>query len=712
MKTKLLLLKVVPLLSLLLTSCNTSASVESVSSKSSEVSSMESSSQQPESHSSESSSLESESSSLASEISSEVSSEAPISSDSEILSSDSESSIIESSELESSEIDSSIIESSEIESSSESSVISPSSSKESSSIAPSSSETMHIWSEEWTYDETSHWHACRIPGCNEKKDVTKHAFGQAIATNLGTYLKDDRYKHSTIHMKTCTCGYEVMEDADILPRLYFNYDKNDPNANFATIATSKDIDRPTVSGTLTLNNCASDYAFSGVSAEMKVRGNQTAGFPKKGLRIKFNAAQSFLGLNGGKKFKKWVLLADAKDSCAIRTALGLSVSKGICEGEDVFVSDFTPVSVYLNNEYWGYYYLAEQKETKPGRINLSVPEGYTGTDIGYNFELDHYASQEKNKVDGGDPTFTITYHGYSNNDRPYSIESSLANPGLMRTFTMNSDIYPETTTHIDDTNNDQVRFIKERMEALFTVLYEASKNNKAYTIGNDPTDTEHYNKAYAVSNMTARQAIEANFDLDTWACGFIINAFSCPPDLGYSSFYMSFDNTANGAKKLRYDNPWDFDSNFGNRNNFITSADSTSSSGGWGGGSGYDPYYMDRTSNMWLQLLGKMDFFMNVVKAKWNRARENQVFEKMFQMMRVYFKYYDYEARKNFTKWPEIKASDDQVGAYFGGELRDVFKDPKNRLAAQEETINWCSKRVNYLEKKWGTGRPNVNTAA
>ena len=585
------------------------------------------------------------------------------------------------------------------------------SSSNKSSTKASSSTHDHNFDSEWSYDDTNHFHACKVAGCSEKKDTAKHDFGEWQTTNLGTLLNDSRYKHSTVKIRECkTCGYRAKDDIDVFPRIYFQSD--DPSAiNFATIATSTDVDRPTVKGKFTLDNCGSEYAFTDVVGEMKVRGNQTAGFPKKGFRIKFDKGREFLGLNSGKKFKKWVLLADAKDSCIIRTQIGLTTSKAICDGENIFVSDITPVSVYLNGTYWGYYYLAEQKETKTGRINLSVPEGYTGTDIGYNFELDHYASQEAQKTDGGDPTFTITYHGYGNNERPYNIESSLANPGLMRTFTMNSDIYPETEgKHIDHTNNDQVKFIKERVEALFTVLYEAAVNKKAYTIGNDPTDTTHYNKAYAVNGKTVQQAVEENFDLDTWACGFIINGFSCPPDLGYSSFYMSFDNTADGAKKLRYDNPWDFDSNFGNRNNFITSADSTSGGGGWGGGSGFDPYYLDRTSNMWLQLLGKLDFFMNVVKAKWNRARENQVFEKMFQMIRVYFKYYDYEARKNFQKWPEIKASDSNVGSYFSGELRDIFKNPKDRLKAQEETINWCAKRVNYLEKKWGNNRPNVVT--
>ncbi len=580
--------------------------------------------------------------------------------------------------------------------------------KSSSKSSSSAQGHVHEWETEWSYDDNGHFHACKT--CNAKKDITAHKVSSDWeSVNLGEYLQDDQYRHSTVKMKRCSdCGYNKLQDADVFPRVKLYFDKNDPDADFATKATSMDTDRPELAGTLTIDNCADTYKVNGAVCKMKVRGNQTAGFPKKGLRIKLDVGANLLGLNNGKKFKKWVLMADAKDSCIIRTAIGLSTSRAISVGEKIFVSDFTPVSVYLNDEYWGYYYLAEQKETKKGRIDLTVPDGYTGIDIGYNFELDHYASGEKDKVDGGDPTFTISYHGYGNNDRPYNIENSLANPGLMRTFTMNSDIFPEVEgVHRDETNNEQVKFIKERVEALFTVLYEGVEKKRAYEIVNDTTSA-NFNKAVP-SSKSVEQCIKDNFDLDTWACGFIINGFSCPPDLGYSSFYMSFDNTATGEKKLRYDNPWDFDSNFGNRNNFITSADSASSSG-WG--SGFDPYYLDRTSNMWLQLLGKLDFFMNVVKEKWNQARENQVFEKMFRMMRVYFKYYDYEARKNFTKWPEIKASDSQVGQYFSGELRDIFKDPKNRIEAQAETINWCSKRVNYLEGKWGNKRPAVDTGA
>ena len=582
----------------------------------------------------------------------------------------------------------------------------------SSDAGPSTTSAVHVheWEEEWSYDNAAHYKVCKT--CGEKGERSAHVLGDSQTVNLGEYLKDQRYKHSTITMEKCTtCAYDKVKDADVFPRLYFNFDKNDPDADFATKATSMDIDRPELLGTYTLDNCASEYAFENVEGEMKVRGNQTAGFPKKGFRVKFSKARPMLGLNNGKSFKKWVLMADAKDSCIIRTQIGLTVSREIAEGTKVWASDITPVSVYLNGTYWGYYYLAEQKENVTGRINLPVPTGTTKTtvNIGYNFELDHYASQEPNKADGGDPTFSLDY-GNKFTNSSYNIESSLANPGPMKTYTINSDIYdgPDGVA-LNPNNSNQVKFIRDRMRALFEVLYQAAIQKKAYTIGNDPEDTTHYNKAYAASGMTVQQAIEANFDLEAWAVGFIINAFACPPDLGYSSFYMSFDNSATGDKKLRFDVPWDFDSNFGNRNNLITDADGSSSQGGW---NSKDPYYMDRTSNMWIQYLSKLDFFMKVVKAKWNEVREKQVFEKMFQMIRVYFKYYDYEARKNFQKWPEIKASDSQVGAYFSGELRDVFKDPARRLEAQAETINWCSKRINYLEKKFGGNRGPVDTAA
>ena len=544
-----------------------------------------------------------------------------------------------------------------------------------------------------------------------------HSFGEWKTESLGTKINDARFKYSTIKYRECSvCHYEEIDSQQaVLPEIRFDYDPNDKNANFATAARSTDTTRPKVSGKIRITNAGDKNTASAIpSVEMKVRGNQTAGFDKKGFQIKFTASKTnLLGLNGGKKFKKWVLLADAKDTTVSRTALGLTMSKGVISSDsNVWSSDFTPVSVYLNDKYWGMYILAEQKEAKSGRIKLDEPvEKVDGeevpimtTDIGYCFELDYYARNEPNKGADGDPTFSIDYGNYFKSS-DYKIESCLANSGLglVKTYTMNSDINdgPEDA-HVTDANSNQVKYIKGRLQALFNVLGEAAKNKKAKDI-ND-------NNQVVDTSLTIKETIQKNFDLNAWAEGFIINAVCLPPDVGYSSFYMSYNNAPNGDKKLRYDNPWDFDSNFGNRRNFIEKPDTASSSGGggWGQSSSYDPYFMDRTANMWLQLLGKLDFFMNdYVKPKWNAARENGTFEDMIKLAKTYYQYYDGEYAKNFAKWTTTQASDNNVGSYFNGdgvnsgELRKPFVNVNERKDAQKETLNWLAKRVNYLESKW-----------
>lgn len=538
-----------------------------------------------------------------------------------------------------------------------------------------------------------------------------HTFGEWKTESLGTKINDARFKYSTIKYRECTvCHYEEIDSQQaVLPEIRFDYNPNDPNANFATSARSTDTTRPKVNGKLRITNAGDKNTASAIpDVDMKVRGNQTAGFDKKGFQIKFNASKTnLLGLNGGKKFKKWVLLADAKDTTISRTALGMTMSKGVISADsNVWSSDFTPVSVYLNDKYWGMYMLAEQKEVKNGRIKLDEPEDadenpIMTTDIGYCFELDYYAKNEPAKGADGDPTFSINYGNYFKSS-DYKIESCLANSGLglVSTYTMNSDINDgPTDAHTTDANSNQVKWIKARLQALFNVLGEAAKNKVAKDINS--------NNEVISTSLSVRKTIEKNFDLNAWAEGFIINAVCLPPDVGYSSFYMSFNNAPNGDKKLRYDNPWDFDSNFGNRRNFIEKPDTASSSGGWGQSS-YDPYFMDRTANMWLQLLGKLDFFMNdYVKPKWNAARENGTFEDMVKLAKTYYKYYDGEYAKNFAKWTTTQASDNNVGSYFNGdgvnsgELRKPFVNVNERKDAQKETLSWLVKRVNYLEKKW-----------
>ena len=159
---------------------------------------------------------------------------------------------------------------------------------------------------------------------------------------------------------------------------------------------------------------------------------------------------------------------------------------------------------------------------------------------------------------------------------------------------------------------------------------------------------------------------------------------------------MSFDNSSSGDKKLRFDCPWDFDSNFGNRNGLYLDSKGDE--------------YCDNTYNTWLYSFSKISFFKDMVKAKWNQIRQDQVFEDMFHLLRDHFTSNDGEIKRNHYKRPQNDAAHKPPNNF--DEIRSPFKEPSQYLEAETETISWVSKRVNYLESKWGTGRGNVNTNA
>ena len=549
-----------------------------------------------------------------------------------------------------------------------------------------------------------------VVGCSEA--AKSQSSEKSISTPTESSITSESNTSNTSKSSSSSISSsQIPEYVAKLPQLKFTFDKKDPNANFATVATKGDLTRPEVTGTFSLENCPDKYKFGvNPTGTMKVRGNQTANWSKKGFRIKFSGKTNLLGLNEGKKFKKWVLLADAKDTTLVRTAAGLYLSKAIIkEGDNVWCSDFTPVTVYLNDEYWGLYYLAEQKEAKSGRINLAEPEeNYTGVDIGYCFELDHYAdsagsngeASEKAKGKDGDPTFRVKY-------TPSMQQGSPRGPlaaGQVCTYTMLSDITDgpgdvhteaeyssvNTQTGVPNSNatkisnSEQLSFIRDRVEASYQVLYYATKG-QAKEINE--------NNQVVNSSKSVQEVMEQHFNIDAWVDGYIINAFSCPPDLGYSSFYMAYDNTPTGDKKLRFECPWDFDSNFGNRNDFYLDAAGDE--------------YVNNTYNTWLYSLSKLTFFKNKVKAKWNQIRDEKVFECLFSMMNTFWEEYDREIIEDHTKWPRNDAAHQPPNNF--DEIRNPFKDPKQYKQAETETLNWCAKRVNFLESKWGQGRANID---
>ena len=125
-----------------------------------------------------------------------------------------------------------------------------------------------------------------------------------------------------------------------------------------------------VNSTISVSRCDEAYILTDCAAGIRVRGNSTAGAPKKPYRIKFETKQSMLGLNDGEKFKSWCLMADYFDSSMLRTWATFAFAELLLGGK-YYSSDCTPVEVYVNGEYMGVYLLCEQTQ-----IDNDLPISY------------------------------------------------------------------------------------------------------------------------------------------------------------------------------------------------------------------------------------------------------------------------------------------------------------------------------------------------
>ena len=133
----------------------------------------------------------------------------------------------------------------------------------------------------------------------------------------------------------------------------------------------------------------------------RVRGNASAGFPKKPYRIKFNDGKSHHIMKGGRlespaKAKKWTLINNYGDKTLMRNMVAFEMSRRL---QMPYTSYCQPVDVIVNGEYKGCYQLCDQITIDPNRVPITemepgdVEEPFvTG---GYFIEVDAYAYDEK-----------------------------------------------------------------------------------------------------------------------------------------------------------------------------------------------------------------------------------------------------------------------------------------------------------------------------
>ena len=324
-----------------------------------------------------------------------------------------------------------------------------------------------------------------------------------------------------------------------------------------------------------------------IPAKVKVRGNWTTSYEKKGLGISFDEKQSMLGLNNGHDFRNWVLLAEYKDASMVRDLVALKMAKAMFP--EYYASDCVLVEVYINNEYWGVYTLAEKQEAKKNRINVSDPKkDYKGVDIGYVLELDMYVFAEED-VD----RFWIDYRG------DLKDINGVKATGLQNGYTIDSQHY----------RRNQRNFIQDYMNKLWTICYEAAYHKKYYRFKSD-YNIEQYKPEGKTDDEKCRNCIANVIDIDSLVDTYILAELTCDPDLFITSFYMDIDFGPDGDKKLRFEAPWDFDSTMGNR-------PACDSAEGLFAGMVRNEELIRGQGNPWMLVFINCNWFKTLVKNKW-----------------------------------------------------------------------------------------------
>lgn len=398
--------------------------------------------------------------------------------------------------------------------------------------------------------------------------------------------------------------------------------------------------------TITVINEDGTEVLTEAKGKVKVRGNWTTTYEKKPLRIKFDEKKSMLGLNDGNEFKNWVLLASYKDRSFLRDITGFTLGKEL--SPDYYTSDFKLVEVYVNDEYFGVYILAEQQEVKKNRINIDDAEENPSNDTGYLIEYDRYYEFED-----ADTVFELK-HGSEVKDR---------NGVIVSEFNIESNKGYAGYTIKNDLNNPAQRdYIKNYMQTLWNECYEAVT-----------TKTEDEAKA----------VIEQYIDVPSLVDTYLLQEIVCDPDLYITSFFMTLDMSASGTKKLTFQAPWDFDSTMGNKKH------DANDQGLYAGVVGWDVNHGRRgTGNPWMMLLVNQSWFNEMVKEKWNAVKDS-VFSKVTKQITSLTSEYSASFENNYKKWP-MESND---------EYREEAAACKTQSEAATQLKNWLNTRKSSLDK-------------
>ena len=429
--------------------------------------------------------------------------------------------------------------------------------------------------------------------------------------------------------------------------------------------TSKDY---YVHASITLGNCDKEYAFTDSPAGIRVRGNSTATAPKKPYRIKFDTKQSMLGLNDGKTFKSWCLMADYFDGTMLRTWATFNFAKVLLE-DKYYSSDCAPVEVVVNGEYMGVYLLCEQTQIKKNRVNIpEKADGSTDVEIGYLMIGQGGRSDEPETVFVY-PDITV-----------YDKNGSSMYFGQMN-FSLSGDGYTEA----------QKEYVSKYTSGVFKVVASALYENKYYTLKRDGTMVPKTSFKGKTTAEKQYETINAVFNIESAVAMCVLDELV--KNLDVMTFNMYVDLSPQGDGRLTLAAPWDFDFSMGN-----THYGSTHSTAGF-----YATnlsYSEGMRTNLWYAMLGTAEWFDDMCAELWKKHYDELrvvAWDTLVLSHKYMFSY-----QQDYTKWG-TPANRGTIYHHCAEDLSQV----SIHLDSGRFLKEWLIDRIEWLNVQWGNGKPD-----
>ncbi len=263
--------------------------------------------------------------------------------------------------------------------------------------------------------------------------------------------------------------------------------------------------------------------------EIKGRGNSTWQMEKKPYNIKLGDKKNLFGMG---KTKKWSLIANHGDDSMIRNVLAYEAAE---RAGMPYTPQFTPVDVYINNEYMGAYLLTTRVGIDGSSVDIEDLEGET-EDVN-NADLDTYPRGGYYGTYAGLLEGTKKWFEIPNDPADitggYIIEMELAN------------------RYADEASG----FVTTRSQPFTMKTPEyASKAQMEYI-------SSYYQKVEdAIYNNAGMEELDKLVNVESLAQMYIINEWASNMDGSLTSTYFY-----KPAGDVLYGGPvWDFDIAFGN----------------------------------------------------------------------------------------------------------------------------------------------------